>query len=812
MKYSMQNLRRVLALVFIVFGWKSGQSQPAPAPNQQPPNTASAVNSDASASTRTAPPVQAPNVPPLALAMKEYKMNNEQEAKARALLDQALYSDKARQAAAAPVTLAAVVPTAIPSKSDQEAAREREIARIEAEVIKAQQRRAALNPAVAPVVSAPVPATPAATLASPSQQGDKATMTSAQEAKARALLNHDRPALSRADVPQSNPALKSNLSQAQEKKARSLLRADFVVISSDNPSAQTAPPPVTPVLPAPANPPAAAAPATQLPPSLKPAPASPPPSASLAPQAAPVQYAQLAQNTTATDASPSGAKSASAAGTTLTPDKEAQSRELLRQTALGLAAPKAAAAAPTPVAPTIVPKTAAPVTVDTKAPATQPAQLAPLAPSLDSDQESKARQMLRGMLRDNRMDAAAPEPAKPKSAPVAANAPTPKAAPAPVVSPVTPVPIQNLQVAMPAPAAPAGSAAAMSAEQEAKARDLLKQFTGHSAYSPSPVTTSATKAPAKLAVPPLATPPPVAVAPPASAVVTPPPVAPSVQPPALTTSSGTLTPEQEAKARALLLQLREQRPAAATVTPPAQAVATPPPSVVVKPPSSATPVVPALAAPATAPGVAMSPEQEAKARALLTDVSSTVFTPANHPPQPTDPKRAAQDAKLRAKAEAQARKEMERMQAEAKVKAREELRRKAQAEARARKEAGDATAAVTAREREEMRRRAQTEPGAGLIAKTRPADTLPGDPKPLQVTPAVTTSAVGAPPQAKAQAEAVSLSRAPAPVKAGARPEDDPSVSAAKRQRLRELLNDYMQDRVTPAEYHANRVKILGEP
>jgi hypothetical protein len=36
--------------------------------------------------------------------------------------------------------------------------------------------------------------------------------------------------------------------------------------------------------------------------------------------------------------------------------------------------------------------------------------------------------------------------------------------------------------------------------------------------------------------------------------------------------------------------------------------------------------------------------------------------------------------------------------------------------------------------------------------------------------------------------------------------------SAAKEQRLKELLDRYMADEVTPEQYHAERAKILREP
>ncbi|MDB6032979.1 MAG: hypothetical protein JWM16_3317 [Verrucomicrobiales bacterium] len=850
MKYSMQHLRRILALLFLFFGWKSSQGQPLPSNNQQAPNAVpqSAASPDASAPNKSALPPQDPNPPSLAVAMKEYKMNAEQEAKARALLDQALNTDKTRQAAAAPSAILIqpekTVPVLTAAKSDDEAAREREIARIEGEVLKARQRREGLNPSTASASpSVPVTVTQPAALTTPSgvvptqlpQQNAKAAMDAAQEAKARTLLDGDRPEnMARDDVPASNPALRTNLSYEQEKKARSLLRADFVVMGSDNPAAQVTPPQVTSVFPAPVAAPLGGIPATQLPVPLTSAPQAPAPVFTpqplpATPLPAPIQLAQVIQQPVAPVVVPTAPGRAALAPppvavlptqSTLTPDKEAQARELLRQAslALGATAPSAAPAPSAPVplvapAPMIVPQTPAPGSAATKLPAVSYSDTAPVAPILGNDQETKARLMLRGMLRDNRMDvvgtqpAVTPQPAKvnPVPPPVAAVAPVPApapapapiaAVPAPVVNPAAPASAQKLQPIETTSAAPGSSVAAMSLDQEAKARDLLKQATGRQTYSPSPVVTHV----------------------PTIAPVTPPPVAPVAIPPTLTATPGKLTPDQEAKARDLLLQLREQRPPATAVnppvatiatpqpavvvTPPPVAIVTPPPAVAVNPPPATIPNVPPVAQPATVPGVTMTPEQEAKARALLTDVSGTVFTPANHPAQPSNPKLAAEDAKLRAKAEAQARKEMDRMQEEAKVKARDEMRKQSDAEARARKESEEANAAIRNRERDEIRRRTQAETDSGLIAKTRPVTPIPAETRP----------AVSSPQQATAQAEAVNQSKTAAPVKTALRPEDDPAVPLAKRQRLLRLLDDYMHDRVTPAEYHTTRAKIITEP
>jgi colicin import membrane protein len=194
-------------------------------------------------------------------------------------------------------------------------------------------------------------------------------------------------------------------------------------------------------------------------------------------------------------------------------------------------------------------------------------------------------------------------------------------------------------------------------------------------------------------------------------------------------------------------------------------------------------------------GKPMSPEEEAKARDLLTQVSATAF--ANRPPVAPAPasnltdKQIAREAKERKHAEEVARREFENMQAEAKAKARDEARKKAEAEAQARKESAQTTAAIQAHERDELRKRAAAEAAARKGTETAMVKTPEPAPqvKPLKAQPNI----------------------APVPT-TPALPESDANLPADKRQRLSALLSDYIKDKITPEQYHAERAKIIAEP
>jgi hypothetical protein len=91
------------------------------------------------------------------------------------------------------------------------------------------------------------------------------------------------------------------------------------------------------------------------------------------------------------------------------------------------------------------------------------------------------------------------------------------------------------------------------------------------------------------------------------------------------------------------------------------------------------------------------------------------------------------------------------------------------------------------------------------VAKTKPSKTAPtkvvkNDEWPVSPPPA------GAPavPPKKSPKTSVANAPAPAPIPTG--------VSSSKEQQLADLLQLYKSDKITPAEYHEQRAKILAEP
>src|SRR5437868_4413360 len=143
----MQSLRRLLALLFVIVGWKSSQAQPAPKVEEGSNPPAQSGQSPSVPAGLTPLPSTSIVQPSLAGAMKDQAMSVEQEQKAREVLRKTIDQDLARAAAAAPARTGVPPGTAGDaqnqpgSKAEVEAAREREIARIEAEVLKAQQAR-----------------------------------------------------------------------------------------------------------------------------------------------------------------------------------------------------------------------------------------------------------------------------------------------------------------------------------------------------------------------------------------------------------------------------------------------------------------------------------------------------------------------------------------------------------------------------------------------------------------------------------------------------------------------------------------------
>src|SRR6476469_3725044 len=122
----MQILKRLLALLVVLFGWKSIQAQPVPAnPSFTPPT-----------------PASQPGVSGAAPADKVCKMTADQEEKARALL-QSMKNVTTAAGDAKP-------------KVETPVDRDGELARIEAAVEEARKRREGKSDAI-PVPSAPTP-------------------------------------------------------------------------------------------------------------------------------------------------------------------------------------------------------------------------------------------------------------------------------------------------------------------------------------------------------------------------------------------------------------------------------------------------------------------------------------------------------------------------------------------------------------------------------------------------------------------------------------------------------------------------------
>ncbi|HUR47565.1 MAG TPA: hypothetical protein VMZ27_16905 [Candidatus Saccharimonadales bacterium] len=832
----MQILKRLLALLVVLCGWKSLQAQPVPANPASAPST----------------PATQPGVSAASTGDKTGKMTADQEEKARALL-QAMKNVNTAPADAKP-------------KVETPTDRDGELARIEAAVEEARKRREGKGETVpAPAVPVPteapkvvvtpsiVPATPAApavpaVVSAPVQvpAPEPATLSGEQETKARDLLNKltvaaeppkatvpvpaivapaptisapaavvtatpapptsvvppavpapavvvtapapaaiitpapaavpasapivpGEPALvvEPAKLPPSNiPAV--NAETERQRKIEGLLRAQVVFMQSQSGQAVTSqkPPPLSTKLPPGGVPVTGDA---SLPPTPLPAPIEPKGGEPGISTTAPV--VQVAQSSS-TKTAPKVVVAVEPTPATLTPDKEAQARELLERVSKEAPVKGRTSAAippstPSPVTPPVAPAPA-------PAPVIPPPAVAaaPTASTLTPDKEAQARELL------ERIGKAAPAAPQTVTAPVPVVVPPASTAPVPVV-----VPTPNVVTTV----APANSVKAMSPEQEEKARNLLNQAAGRST---SPTLTAPTPAIVGNAPVPTITVPTRPVTP----TTIPTPQAPVIVAPSVTTGTSV---DREAKARELLNQIRNQQTAAPLSTPPVitppayvpapvapAATITTPPTVVVQTPTIAAPQPPATAR--------MTPEQEAKALELLNQTALKTAAPATAAPAGSleaykDARRKAEaDAKLRKKAEDQARKETERMQAENRARAKEDLRRKAEAEARAKKETEMTVSSVSAKERDDFRKRSEGAP-AETVATTSVATSVPA-PAPAPVTK-----------ESKKSANTAS-----------ARPEEDPAFPASKRDQLTKLLRDYQQDKITPEEYHSGRAKIIG--
>jgi hypothetical protein len=221
-----------------------------------------------------------------------------------------------------------------------------------------------------------------------------------------------------------------------------------------------------------------------------------------------------------------------------------------------------------------------------------------------------------------------------------------------------------------------------------------------------------------------------------------------------------MTPEQEAKARAILERAKEpaavQAPAALEKSRKPVAVASTPPAVA---PDSAAELK-------SKRELIKEQEKEGKKR------------------RDAEKKLEQAAAKKRAEQEAKAKTEIERLDKEAKVKAREEARRKLEAEAKAR----------------EAKLRV---PEPIAVRAPEPVAVRSPEPESVRAVPAAAFVTAPQPPVAiqKPATEVKPISVAPA------------SASAtSKKQRLDALTDSYVHNKVTAEQYHRERAKILADP
>ena len=291
---------------------------------------------------------------------------------------------------------------------------------------------------------------------------------------------------------------------------------------------------------------------------------------------------------------------------------------------------------------------------------------------------------------------------------------------------------------------------------------------------------------------------------PATVAVTPPVATPAA-------AQGTLTPEQERKARELLDRALSQTPAqpavvktavptapapVVTATPPAAPAPTPAPVVTATPAVTPAPVVTAAPAVKTVPPSGLTSEQERKAIELLEkklrqetgnrEVVQSPASPTATPPAAiTSPAVATPPAAVPAPTPAKVEyKTKEEIKAESKrlEKEQREAELKIKAEAKKKLEVDEAARRTLDRMEAESNAKAKEQAGKRLAEGDKTSK------------------------EAKVKAEPASVS---APVSKAA------AKSAAvktKPQRLAELLESYMKDQLTPEQYHTQRAKLLAEP
>jgi len=779
----MHILKRILLLCFMGAGVQALRSQPAPVAQDTTPKDGSGQQAGQKVSSSSSGGAVVSDGAP---------MDAQTEQKARDLL---------RSLTAAPTP--PKVGAAPPEVNERDAAREKALAEV--------RRMSQTNAPAAPLAPAP---------ANVDREKELSRIESEIEASRKAHGQTNAPV--RSSAPTNPPLIggvlaspaEPTLTPAAEKRARDLLKQETIVIYSDNPTPQPVKNPERSTLPIFNQKPAAA-------------PAAPASSAA----ARPVQVtAQVA---------PSAASAPAAPSTGLNATDEEKAREVLRQTLAATPAagksnqdpntgrsnvlPPAAtpsldlppapagssAAAPKPTV-VQVPPTTPPAPEPVPAPVTSPVVSAAPAPSISAEQEALARRLLEQTYAQT--PAAAPTAPAPVP-PVAPVPPTPQPAPAPATTTAGQSFTVTVPVA-PAPAtahAPAAPTAAMTPEQEAKAREVLSQQAADLAKTTAP---AFTPAPTVVTTAPSATSP---TTPAANALPTSP-------------APATLSADQEAAARELVNQqianLGNSPSVPAAVPAPAPAVQPTPATPV--PPLVTSPVVPAVAAPApvvapapaatpiavvATPPSSLTPEQEAAARAALeqaekqlASIPSTQNAPhvdsaaelkakrelIKQQEREGKKRRAAEKkieeaaAKQRLEQEAKMKKELDRLNREEQAKAKVEARKQLEAEAKARQQEARVRPPVVAETS------AVTPVAAAVPA---PAVSTP-TPAPVEAvaTPVVVKTAP--PVETRSKSSAV-------PAGAGLK---------TKQQRLEDLTQAYVHDKISAQDYYRERSKILAEP
>jgi len=760
----MHILKRILLLCFMGAGVQALRSQPA----ALPPDNAGKDSGGAQAGQK-APDAKSDSAV-VSSGTPAAPMDSQSEQKARDLLRNLTATPAPPKVGAAPPEVndrdaarekalsevrkinQSSAPAPVPSRAQLDSDREKEISRIESEVEASRKRRA--------------------------QPGTTIQGSSTNKTLIGGVL--------------ASPASPTLTPQA-EKKARELLHQETIVLYSDNPAPQPVAHPERSTLPVfnqkPAAKPAAAV--TTAASTAKAASAAAPQAVSAAPDAAPTnaltgtdeeKARELLRKTLEQSPAAANAKDSASGRSRVLPPAAPSTLDL----------PPAPAGTP-PVVQTPPPtqSPAAPAATIVPAPAPAPETVAtaaksPSAPSLPSDQEVAARKLL------EQSYSAVPSAPAPGAAEGKSFTVTPVPAPVPV-----PVPSTAAASVTPPPAP-----VAITPEQEAKARELLYQ---QSADLTRPVVPVATPAPSIVTTAPTATTP--------SPATTP-----------ATPNTATLSAEQEAAARELVLQQIANLGAAPTPVPaPATTVApTPAPAPVPEPiPAAPTPplvVSPAVSAVAPVPPVptaaplapepsipaagTLTADQEAKARAALEQaekqLASIPSTTQNAPhvdsaaelkakrelikqqEREGKKRRAAEKkieeaaAKKRVEQDAKLKKEMDRLNREEEAKAKAEARRQLEAEANARKQ-------------EARVRNSSAKPAAPAPAVTENA-------RPVETAPPVVTKAA---PVAETRSTTSST-----PAGAG----------KTKQQRLDDLTQSYVQDKISAQDYYRERTKILSEP